>query len=106
MGPTLSSRGTREGGFRLLFGLGTAIFLYGTLFSLTKGPDRIPDLIIFVTAAALLTGALLVGQLPKRAKKTASEWRSGPLATMIVAIELILCGIYIDGAVVFELHGR
>jgi hypothetical protein len=82
------------------------IFLYGTLFSLTKGPDRIPDLIIFVTAAALLTGALLVGQLPKRAKKTASEWRSGPLATMIVAIELILCGIYIDGAVVFELHGR
>src|ERR1039457_1766371 len=89
-------------GFRLLFGLGTAIFLYGTLFSLTKGLDRIPDLIIFVTAAALLTGALLVGQLPKRAKKTASEWRSGPLATMIVAIELILCGIYIDGAVVVD----
>jgi hypothetical protein len=101
-----SSKSMRESSFRFLVGLGTAVFLFGTLFSQTKGPDRTPDLIIFVTAAVLIIGALLVGQLRRRTSKSPSEWRSGPVSTMILAIELILSMSFIKDLVIYELHKR
>jgi predicted lysophospholipase L1 biosynthesis ABC-type transport system permease subunit len=68
----------------------------------------IPDLIIFVAAAALFIAAiaaLLVGHLPKRMSEAASERRSGPLSTTILVIELALCASYIKD-IIHELRWR
>jgi hypothetical protein len=100
------SEGTRESTFRFLFGLGTAIFLFGALFALTKHTDRVPDLIMFVAAAALFIAALLVGQLPNRMGKAASDWRSGPVSTTILVIEVILSASYIKDFVIYLLQRR
>ena len=89
--PDASIESARPSSFRVLFGLGTGIFLFGILFSQTKGPDRTPDLIIFATAAGLLTAALLVG---------------GPFSTVILVIELVLSLSFIKDLVVYGPHRR
>ena len=104
MEPDAYRKSGRESRFRFLFGLGTGIFLFGALFSQTKGPDRTPDLVIFATAAALLLAALLVGQLPRH--KAISEWRSGSLSTAIGVIELVLSLSFIKDLVLYGLHRR
>lgn len=83
---------------------GTAIFVFGILFSQTKGPDRVPDLIIFGTATWLFACALLVGRLGSRHGKAASEWRNGPVSTVVLAIALILSLNFIRDLVIYELH--
>jgi hypothetical protein len=106
MEPTEPSQGTREPTFKFLFGIGTAIFLFGALFSQTKGADRTPDLIIFLTAEALLIAALLVGQMRRRVSQAAPEWRSGPVSTTVLVVELILSFSFIKDLVIYELHGH
>jgi hypothetical protein len=97
--PSRSSKSTTESTFGCLFGLGTAIFLFGALFALTKHRNRVPDLLIFVTAAALFGAALLRGHLPRRTSAAAPEWRSGPISTTILLIELAFCASYIKDVI-------
>lgn len=106
MEPDAHLKSARSSTFRFLFCLGTGMFLFGILFSQTKGPDRTPDLIIFATAAGLLTAALLLGQMPGRMRKAVSRWRSGPLSTLILVIELVLSLSFIKDLVVYGLHRR
>jgi len=56
--------------------------------------------------AALFIAALLAGHPPKRMSKAASEWRSGPLSTTILVIEMALSAIYIKDFVIYELGLR
>ena len=104
MEPTESSKNVRESSFRFLFGFGTSAFLFGALFSQTKSADRTPDVIIFATAVSLLMAALLVGQMPKRMRKAGSEWRNGPVSTVILTIELVISMSFIGDLVIYELH--
>jgi hypothetical protein len=102
--PSEPSKGTREPAFKFLLGVGTAILFFGALFSQIPGRDRAPDLVIFLTAAAFLLAALLVGQLPRRASKAEAEWRSEPVSTVILLLELAASLIALSGLVIYELH--
>jgi hypothetical protein len=104
--PPTSYKWTRESTFKLLFRAGTATFLFGALFSQTVSPDRIPDLIIFCSAAALLIGALLVSQFGNRLRKDRPQWRSGRATTVILVGELILVLWTIKDGVIYELRRR
>jgi hypothetical protein len=104
--PIQYSKATRESWFKLLFGLGTAVYVFDNLLELTKGGDRTPDLIIAGTAAALLAAALFVGRPPKRTNQAVSEWRSGPLSTTILVVELILSLVFVRNLAIYVLHGR
>ena len=103
MEPIESPKGARESSFRLLYGAGTAAFLFGILMSQTKG-DRTLPLLVFVTAAGLQIAALLVGQLRRRTTGGASEWMSGPVSTAVLAIELLWSLAVIADWVTYELH--
>jgi hypothetical protein len=97
-------KGDRESIFKMLFGLGTAILFFGVLLSQTKGADRAPDLVIFLTAAVLLIAALLLGQRPRRPSEAEPEWRSGPISTVILLFELVAALCALTEVVLYELQ--
>jgi hypothetical protein len=76
--------------FRLLFGLGTVMVVFGVLFAQTKGTDHTPDLVVWLIAVTLLLAALFLGWLkPQRAGRPAVGW------LVAIAIELLLCAAFI-----------
>jgi hypothetical protein len=105
-GAAEDAKGDRKSTFGLLFGFGTAMFLFGLLSSQVPiPPDRIPQLTLFVAATALLGAAALVGY--RRMSKTAfSEWGFGPLSITILALELVWSLAAIGDFIAYEIRGR
>ena len=78
--------------FRILFGLGTAVMLFGILWSQTLSDDHTSALVIWSIASVLLFSALIAVWL-KRSPVSSMVW------SLVLFVELLLCGIAIHGAI-------
>ena len=83
--------------FKFLFGLGTALVIFGLLFAQTKSTDHMPDLIIWSVATAALVGALGL-MLGKRLRVA-----EVPVYLIVLVLELLFCGFALIG-IVQHLH--
>jgi hypothetical protein len=82
--------------FRILFGLGTAVMLFGILYAQTPSTDHTSDLVIWSIASALLFLALIVAWV-KRSPAPSIVW------SLVIFLELLMCGYAIND-IIHHLH--
>jgi hypothetical protein len=73
--------------FWLLFGLGSALLIFAVLLSQVPGEDRTFDKVVFSITGLLLAASFTVG----RFRGPAAQWRPGPILTVLLSAELLLC---------------
>jgi hypothetical protein len=61
--------------------------VFALLLGQTPGQDRTFDKVVFSLTALVATASLVVGRFRRRA----GQWRSGPVSTVILSAELLLC---------------